>query len=87
MVKKKRKARGINTKTARRGEPTCEEQRAKFPNTLVSLFISLRNDWNETSYAAYCVESHKYLGDKTGDGIEEGKLIVNLTRATLDIKS
>jgi hypothetical protein len=63
-----------------------EEMRKKFPEALVKAFVKVCSNWeNENLYEEYIKQRDEYLG-KSADRLEQGKLIVFLTRATMDIR-
>jgi hypothetical protein len=101
MAKKRRRRKSklrITTKNLKPVE-SKEEQLKKFPKKLVKAFLNLDKtavlvkeygikfyDWTEKAYDLYTEEAIKYLGkNKAKDPIESGKLIVLLSRATMDV--
>jgi len=44
------------------------------------------SDWDEELYELFAVEKRKYLGDKSEDRLEQGKLVVLLSKATSDMR-
>jgi hypothetical protein len=97
--RRRRKIYGVSpTKTPMVVE-TKAEQRAKFPKKLLDAFLNLDKtavltkeygiefyDWTEEAHELYEIEARKYLGDKADDRIESGRLIVLLSKATMDIR-
>lgn len=89
MAKKKRKNRKrIAYGSAKKiVEQTPEQMRSKFPKDLVAAFIKVSDaDWNEKDYKPYRKLADKFLGDASKDPIDCGRLVVNLARATMDIR-
>lgn len=97
MAKRKRRSRISKTKLVPVETPT--EQRKKFPKELLNAYLNLDKtkvlgsdydfeyyEWTEEAYELYGAEAKKYLGDKAEDPIESGKLIVHLSRATMDMR-
>lgn len=102
MVKKKKKKRRksrFNNISINKTEvdESPQQMRAKYPKSLIDAYVNLHNtavkvdgiyQWREATYKKYVKEAAKYLGkDKATDLIDAGKLIVNLYRATLDLKN
>jgi len=92
-MKRKRKRRkridyGVSAKGKLSDVETREQMRAKFPPELVSAFVKIcEADWEDDElYEQYKVQEVAYLGEeKSSDAIESGKLVVQLSRATMDI--
>jgi len=89
--RKKRKPRynkSISTKGALVPVETPEEMRKEFPQDLIDTYLEvLATDFeNEKVYKKWNKLAKKFLGDKADDPIEDGKLVVRLTRATMDIR-
>ena len=76
-----------------------EEQRKKFPKELLKVFLDLGRTsikvkesgvqydmWTDKAYDLYMTEAKKYLGEKINDRTECGKLIVLLSKATMDLR-
>lgn len=101
-VKKKRKKRravGVSKSTSFKESETCAEQRKKFPKKLINSFVNLSEnkvlgtlydfeyyEWSEEAYELYRIEVKKYLGKLADDPIESGRLVVELSRATMDLR-
>jgi hypothetical protein len=67
-------------------EETFEEMRAKFPEKLVAAFVIMNaSDYADKEYAEYLVFAKDFLKNKFNDKIEQGKLIVKLTKSTFDL--
>ena len=67
-------------------DQSCEELRKEFPAKLVTLFVEMHDsDYEEKAYNKYKKEMIIFLKDKAEDKIEQGKLIVRLTKATFDL--
>ena len=77
-----------------------EEQRKKFPKELLDAFLNLDKtailtkkygiefyDWAEEAHELYEIEAEKYLGDKINDRIKSGRLVVSLSKATVDLNN
>lgn len=65
---------------------TTTAQRQKFPEKLIKTFDALKkSDWGEKEYKRYIKEVKKYMGDKFEDRLEQGKLLVLLSKATTDL--
>lgn len=66
-----------------------QELRKKYPEKLIDVYIKLmktkKNGWSDKDYAAYKKESIKYLGSKSEERLECGRLIVLLYKATEDL--
>lgn len=89
MPKKKRRKRRSRLPKATNHEPeTHAEQRKKFPEALVKSFLAIANNgWeDEKLYEKFVKEKKKYLGKLYEDKIEQGKLVVLLSRATMDLR-
>jgi len=86
-MKNKRKRRSRLAKVKLVPVETPTEQRKKFPDKLIKAFVSvvLYNWENDKAYKKYTKEVKKYLCDQADDRIENGKLIVQLTKATMDL--
>lgn len=99
-VKKKRKRRAprISKSVSLKDVETPEEQRKKFPKKLLAAFINLGEtkvrgtmydfeyyEWSEEAYELYRIEAKKYLGGLINDPIESGRLVVRLSKATMDL--
>ena len=100
--KRKRRKRVAFDKIRTKDIPVVEsreEQRKKFPKELINAFLNLDKtailikeygiefyDWTEEAHELYQIEAEKYLGDKADDPIESGRLVVLLTKATMDIR-
>jgi len=89
MPKKKRRKRRSRIPKSTNYEPeTNEQQRKKFPEALVKTFVAISNNgWeDEKLYQKFVQEEKKYLGKLYEDKIEQGKLVVLLARATMDLR-
>lgn len=85
-TKKRKRARRIKASAVVVETPA--QQRKSLPGPLVKAFVAISGDrWeDETLYKKYKKEALKYLGkEKAEDPIESGRLVVRLTKATLDI--
>lgn len=74
-----------------------EKQREKFPKKLIDTFLNLNKtsikdyntktyNWTDKAYDFYMIEAKKYLGEKSNNRTECGKLIVLLSKATMDLR-
>lgn len=97
--RRKRKNKIINTKVSNLSTINREEERKKFPKKLVEAFLNLNrtkikvkengikyDTWTDEAYELYNIEARKYLGAKADDNIENSKLVVLLSRATMDVR-
>lgn len=56
----------------------------KLPEELIKSFIKLKKSgWTDRAYKAFTKVRKKYLKGKDKDGMEQGRLIVDLARATM----
>ena len=88
MGRRKRINYGTSTKGKLVEVESKEQMRAKFPPDLVSAFIKIcEANWEDDKlYEKYKELELDYIGkDKAKDPIEQGKLIVQLSTATMDI--
>ena len=92
MVKKKKRRRRKFKYVKSSGKSlvpieTPEQLRAKFPAELVNAFIRVKKTKfeDEKVYRKYAKLSRKYLGDKADDKIEFGRLVVLLSKATVNM--
>jgi len=100
--KRRRKRRAsfdkIRTKTVPIIE-SREELRKAFPKELIKAFLNLdktavltKEDgieyyaWTDEAHELYLEEAKKYLGNKADDPIESGRLVVLLSKATMDLR-
>ena len=89
MVKRK-KRKNIYGSSKFIPEETQAQMRAKFPVALVDAFVKIcKADWeNETLYRHYKLLEEAYMGKtEATDPIAQGKVIVQLARATLDVQN
>ncbi len=90
-MKRKRRKRidyGAPSKGKLADVETREQMRSKFPTALVDAFVKISEaDWeNDKLYKQYKKLEVAYLGEKDAeDPIIQGRLIVQLARATMDI--
>lgn len=58
----------------------------KLPDDLIQAFIKLKKSgWTDKAYNAYVKVRKKYLKGKDEDKIEQGRLVVDLSRATMHL--
>lgn len=84
---KKRKTRRSRVSGTKADVKTYAQQRESFPESLVKAFVAVSNSgWEDDKlYEKYVRERNKYLKTPE-DPIEESRLVVNLARATMDIR-
>lgn len=92
MAKRKRRKR----KSRYKGTPisannlapdeTPKKMREKFPEKLIDTFVAVvKADWSDTAYKKYVRQAKAFLGTKWNDKIDQGRLVVQLSRATSDL--
>lgn len=102
MAKKKRKRRKRTSKIKSISVPEIEnksEERKKFPKELINAFINMCKSktkirdygieyysWTDKSYKKFKAEADKFLGKNASDPLENGKLVVLLSKATMDLR-
>lgn len=87
MVKLKKRKRKPKYNKSSIPVETKKQMRAKLPAKLIKAFIRVKEtDFEDAKvYSVYAKLSKEYLGDKASDKIESGRLVVLLTKATMDI--
>ena len=97
MAKRKRKAKRLPTKAT--PVESAKELRKKYPEKLIDAYVNLTKSkelktdkdfeyygWTDKAYAKYKKEAIKYLGSKSEEPLESGRLIVLLYKATEDLR-